>query len=221
MGSCASTRLLGRPPAAVSRRLRAPAGRSGLSPSELLHRALTRLFVLAPANELGAVADAVARDVVKVDLDHEFGPQPLPHELLVGLPATRLAAAALAGAVRLEEADQLTLLLGGEARRVAHHVQLTGVVIGAEDERPERALLLAEAKRDHDQVSGADALDLRHPHAFTGLVRAVRVLGDDTLRHPRQPNAGGVAVVGRRRDLNGVADGVEQALTPLAVRQIH
>ena len=58
------------------------------------------------------MAYAVAGDVVEGDLDDELGAQPLPDELLVGLPAARLAGAALAGPVRLEQVDQLALLLG-------------------------------------------------------------------------------------------------------------
>src|SRR4051794_8434999 len=90
------------------------------SPPELVHRALARLLVLAPALELRPVADAVARDVVERDLAHELRPEPLPHELLVGLPAGRLARAPLPGAVRLEEAEQLALLLRLEAGCVSH-----------------------------------------------------------------------------------------------------
>src|SRR4051812_1057732 len=96
---------------------RPPPARGGSSAPQLLQRALPRLLVLTPAHELRAVADAVARDVVEVHFDHQLGTQSLPHELLVGLPAARLAAAALAGPVRLEETDELTLLLGLEARR--------------------------------------------------------------------------------------------------------
>src|SRR4051812_21012640 len=115
---------------------------------ELVHRALARLLILAPALELRPVADAVARDVVKRDLAHELGPEPLPHELLVGLPARRLARAPLPGAIGLEEAEQLALLLRLEAGRVSHDVQLpVVVVVEAEDQRPDRALLLAHPER--------------------------------------------------------------------------
>ena len=51
-------------------------------------------------------------DVVEGDLDDELGAQALPDELLVGLPAARLARAPLAGAVGLEQLQQLALLLG-------------------------------------------------------------------------------------------------------------
>src|SRR3954470_19656890 len=55
--------------------------------AELLHTALPRLLVGAPALELGAVADATAGDVIEGDLDDELRSQALPDELLVGLPA--------------------------------------------------------------------------------------------------------------------------------------
>src|SRR4051794_36024977 len=101
---------------------------------QLLHQALARLLVVAPAKEPRAVADAVAGDVVEGDLADELGPQPLPDELLVGLPAARLARALLVGPVGLEDAEQLALLLRGEPRRVAHHVEPAVVVVEPQDE---------------------------------------------------------------------------------------
>ena len=56
------------------------------------------------------MTDPLPGDVVEGDLAHELRAQALPHELLVGLPAARLAGAALAGAVGLEQLDQLALL---------------------------------------------------------------------------------------------------------------
>ena len=47
--------------------------------AQLVHRALARVLVLAPAHELRPVADAVAGDVVEADLAHELGAQPFPH----------------------------------------------------------------------------------------------------------------------------------------------
>src|SRR4051794_9893789 len=157
----------GRPRAA---RPRPRAARRGCLPAQLLERALARVLVLAPAHELRAMADAVARDVVEVDLDYELWPQALPHEFLVGLPATRLAAAALVRPVWLEQRGKLALLLGREAGGVADHVELAGVVVGPEDERTQRALRLAEAEGGDHQIGRANALDLRHAQPLTGLV---------------------------------------------------
>src|SRR3954469_13340849 len=106
--------------------------RRRLSP-QLVHRALARFLVVAPALELRPVADAVARDVVERDLAHELGAKALPHELLVGFPARRLPPPPLPRAVGLEEAEQLALLLRLEAGRVADDVQLLVVVVEAED----------------------------------------------------------------------------------------
>src|SRR5919206_1865778 len=78
---------------------------------QLVHRALARFLVVAPALEPGSVADAVPGDVVERDLAHELGPQALPYELFVRLPARRLARAPLPRAVRLEETQELALLL--------------------------------------------------------------------------------------------------------------
>ena len=58
---------------------------------QLVDRALLGRLVVAPADELRPVADAVAGHVVEVDLADELGPQAVPLQLLVGLPATRLA----------------------------------------------------------------------------------------------------------------------------------
>src|SRR3954465_12276934 len=101
--------------------------------AKLFHSALPRLLVGPPALELGAVAYAVAADVIEGDLDDELRSQSLPDELLVRLPAAGLAGAALAGHVRLQGVDQLALLLGREARGVAHDVKLILVVVEAED----------------------------------------------------------------------------------------
>src|SRR5205814_3137940 len=131
-----------------------------------------------PALELRPVPDAIPGDVVEVDLAYELGSQPLPHELLVRLPAARLAGAALPRPIGLEEAEQLPLLLRREARRVADHVQLVGVVVQAEDERADRALLLAHPERHDDRVGRPHALDLQHADALAGAVLRARLLRD-------------------------------------------
>src|SRR3954453_13836843 len=95
-------------------RHRPPAAPAGPSAPQLLQRALARLLVLAPAHELGPVPDPVARDVVEVDLDDQLWAQALPDELFLRLPAARLAAAAFAGPVGLEDLEELPLLLGLE-----------------------------------------------------------------------------------------------------------
>src|SRR5690242_11175845 len=134
--------------------------RSGL---QLLHPALPRVLVLPPAAELRAVPDAVVGDVVERDLDHQLGAQLDPLELALGGPAAGVAAAALAGLVRGELGRQLALLGGVEARAVADRARVVGPVVEAEDERADRALLLAGPPAHHDGVDRAHALDLAHP----------------------------------------------------------
>src|SRR4051794_23141696 len=163
--------------------------------AELLHTALVRVLIGAPALELGAVAYAVAADVIEGDLDDQLRSQPLPDELLVGLPAAGLAGAALVGPVGLQRLDELALLLGGEPRRVTDDVQVVVVVVEAEDQRPDRAWLLPEAERLHDHVRSAHALDLQHPDPLARAVLRARLLGDHALGVAREPGAGAVAVV--------------------------
>src|SRR5919107_4743506 len=138
--------------------------------------ALVRVLVVAPAHELRAVAYAVAGDVVEPDLYDQLRTETLPDELLLGLPAAGLARPALAGAVGLEQLDQLAFLLCGEARGVADHVQLGFVVVHPEYERADGALLLAEAEGRHHRVGRADPLDLDHPRALARAVRCVALL---------------------------------------------
>src|SRR2546423_13110385 len=115
-GSSEGTRSRRRPPGALRRRPPWPAGRSG---SQLFQRALARVLVIAPAHELRTVADAVACDVVERDLADELGPQPLPDQLLVRLPAARPPAAAPEGPGRLPGRGPPALLLGPGAPRGA------------------------------------------------------------------------------------------------------
>ena len=61
-------------------------GRDGLA-AGAARSCTPRALVLAPAQELRPVPDAVARDVVEGDLADQLGAQPLPDELLVRLPA--------------------------------------------------------------------------------------------------------------------------------------
>src|SRR5690606_13449463 len=93
------------------------------SARQLVDAAVGRRLVVAPAPELGAVADAVAADVVEADLDDEIGPQRDPLQLLLALPAARVAPAALPGCVRREPVDERPLLGRSEPGRVADDPQ--------------------------------------------------------------------------------------------------
>src|SRR5688572_17761373 len=72
---------------------------AAMSAVELVDRAGAGRLVVAPALHLGAVADAAVGDVVEGDLDDELGAQGDPLELVVGAPARRVGAAALAAGV--------------------------------------------------------------------------------------------------------------------------
>ncbi len=75
----------------ITRRgVRAPEG-EGAGLDELVEGALPRLLVVAPAHDLGAVADAAARGVVVGDLDHELGTHLPPLQLAVRVPAAGIA----------------------------------------------------------------------------------------------------------------------------------
>src|SRR5204862_1097491 len=99
----------------------APKARSSSSANaslvtKLRDEALLRLLIGSPAQELGPMSDPLAGDVVEIHLADELRPQPRPDELLVRLPAARLGRGALARSVRLDQLDQLALLLGPEAQ---------------------------------------------------------------------------------------------------------
>src|SRR5262249_24434541 len=72
-----------------------PTGAGGL-PQRVDLPPLGRL-VVAPADNLRAVANTAAARVVVGDLDHQLGPQLSPLELPAGVPATGIARALLAG----------------------------------------------------------------------------------------------------------------------------
>src|SRR5215213_9534195 len=82
---------------------------------ELLHPAVARILVVAPAAHLRAVPDAVVGDVVERHLDHELGAELDPLELALVVPAAGLARSPLAGLVRREASGQLALLRSLEA----------------------------------------------------------------------------------------------------------
>ena len=150
-------------------------------------------LVVAPAQDLGAVADAAGADVVEADLEHQLGPQRDPLEVTVGRPAAGVGGAALAGLIGRQRVDQLALLLRLQARGVADDAQLALAVVEAEDQRADRALLLARAPADDDGVDRPQALDLDHPLALARQVRGVEALGDHALAalQPRLGLGGG------------------------------
>src|SRR3954447_4959504 len=92
----------------------------------------------------------------------------------------RLPHAAPARLVPGEAPRQLALLGGAEARRVAHLVEPV-VVVQAEDERADRALLLARPPAHDHGVDRPHALDLHHADALARAVARLLALGDHAL----------------------------------------
>src|SRR5215204_1483635 len=119
---------------------------------QLIHGAVARVLVLAPAQDLRPVADALVARVVEGDFDDELRAQDHALELALAVPAARLAREALARLVGAEEGGELALLLGGEAGGVADLAQAPGVVVEGEVEGADRALLLAGAPAPDDGV---------------------------------------------------------------------
>ena len=167
------------------------------------------------------MADPLPGDVVESHLANELGPQSLPYEFLVGLPAARLTGSALVGAIRLQQLDQLPLLARLEAGGVSHHVQLAIVAVQAQDERADRALLLAEAEGGHHRIRRADALDLDHPGALARQVRRASFLRHDALRQASEPLPRVVAVGGDRGEQHRIGDHGGEPLAALVVGKLE
>ena len=149
---------------------------------QLIDRALARRLVLAPAHDLRAVADAPVADVVVADLDDELGAQRDPLEVAVGGPAARLAAAALAGLVGRELAEQLALARGGEGRAVADGAQAAVGLVEAEDQRADGVRPRCRGgSRSRRSRSCAARLTLTIAVRLPGGVGGVQALRDDAL----------------------------------------
>src|SRR3954468_859367 len=93
-----------------------PTSVRGGSGAQLGEEALRRGLVVSPADDLGAVPDAVVGGVVEGDLDDELGAEIDPFELAGVVPAGGVAHASLAGLVGGELVAQRALLGGLQAR---------------------------------------------------------------------------------------------------------
>ena len=103
---------------------------------------------------------------------------------------------------------------------MADHLQLAVVVVEAQDQRAERALLLAGAPADDDGVDRPHALDLHHPGALAGPVGGVQLLGDHALR-ALQPRLGLRAVERARREVERLLDQLLEPLAPARERLVE
>ena len=152
-------------------------GRGGLAVlgSELLHLAVLRGLVVAPAL-IRPVADAAVRRVVVRDLDDKLGPQGDPLEVTLVVPAPGVARAALARLVGARVSGSSRFRATFRGRRYARPRATRPLVVEAEDQRADRSLLLAWAPAHDDAVHRPDALDLGHAVALAGGVAGVRRL---------------------------------------------
>ena len=149
------------------------------------------------------MADPSAALVVELDLDHQLGPQRDPLELLLVLPAARVAVAALTRRKRREPLDQLTLLGGAQTRGVPDDPQRAGFVVEAEDQRADGPRLLARPVADDHGVDRPNELDLDHAGALAGPIGSAEVLGDDPLPLA-QPGRGLLRIERQRRQADGL-----------------
>src|SRR5581483_3801546 len=143
--------------------------------------AVGRRLVVAPADDLGAVADAPAARVVEGDLDDKLGPERHPLHLLLALPAGWVAVAAVTGLVRLQPLEQVLLLRGLDPRGMSDDTQRPFRVVEAQHQRADRPRVLTGPVAGDDAVDRAHALDLHHAGARSGLVERLQILGDDAL----------------------------------------
>src|SRR2546425_495771 len=111
----------------------------------------------------------------------ELGANRTPLDLPARRPAARFAASAPPGLVRSEHRGELAFLLRAKARGVADHPYLARLVVQSEDERAERALLLAGTPPDDHAVDRADTLDFDHPRPLTRPVGRRQLLCDHAL----------------------------------------
>jgi hypothetical protein len=176
-------------------------------PHLLIHPALFRRLVRAPAQEARRVAEAVAGHLVVLHLGDQIPAQRLPLRRAfcrpAARPAGRVAGEARRFDQRLQPLDQLGLVAGGRAE--ADMVELAVIPEQPEQQRADFALARGIAEAAHHAVGGPDLLDLQH-RALARPVRLVQPLGDDTVQgaaRAREPAARLLARSGCRRQQQG------------------
>src|SRR5262245_2344400 len=133
---------------------------------ELLERALARGLVGTEANELGAVAKAVAADLVVADLDHELRLHRAPLFGAFGAPpawsSRRLAGEARRRDEGLELRRQRRAVLVGDGRGETDMVELAVSVVEPEQQRADLIAAATIAESADHAVRSAMLLDLHH-----------------------------------------------------------
>ena len=141
-------------------------------------------FVGAEANELGAVAEAIAGHLVVAHLDHELGLQRLPLFGAFGAPPARSSRRVPGEARRRDEGPELRrqrrAILVGDSRREADMVKLAVSVVEPEQERADLLAAGAIAEAADHTVGGTMLLDLHH-RPLAGDVGSVALFGHDAV----------------------------------------
>jgi hypothetical protein len=110
---------------------------------QLIEGALPRGFVGPPSQEPCAVAEAVAGEMIVLDLDHQPRLQRFPFPGALRAPAAgstrRIARESRRSDKLLETLGEGRLFLAGECGGEADVMKQAGLVIEAEQERPPRA----------------------------------------------------------------------------------
>src|SRR3546814_14988827 len=107
---------------------------------ELLHPALSRRLVRAPAQQAGSVPESIARDLVVGHFDDELRLQRLPLAASLGAPAAgaagRTAREAGRRDQRLESLRQLPPIGSGNGGGAAHMLELYRGILKTQAQRP-------------------------------------------------------------------------------------
>src|SRR5688572_3675148 len=152
---------------------------------QLVHRALARWLVRAPAHEPGAVSKPPAGEMVVLHLDYQPGREWLPlGRALCAPPAWttgRLTSEAGLPDQLFDFLGQRFLVLVPDARPEADVVQQTLVVVKSEEQRADQLTPGGVAKSADHAVDGAKLLHFHHPAPLARAIRFVELLGDDAV----------------------------------------
>ena len=171
---------------------------------QLAPRAVPRLLVLAPADQLRAVAEAVALHLVVAHLDHQLRPERRLLELARS-PPVRLREPPV-GCVdeQRQHAPRDVLPRPRRDGARADVVELAVLAIEPEQQRRDRARVALPPQPDDDAVRRLVLLHLDHPVARARQVRRRQMLRDDAVEperlEPLEPPARIGDVAGRGRE---------------------
>ena len=202
---------------------------------ELGEGAGLRRAILAPAAEVGHVAEAAALHVFVGDLNDEFGAQRFPLEVLApaptalspghavfcggrffrSLPVFPGVVAESVFAIRREEGEEIAAHGCGEAGADTDVLKDLCVVVEAQEKGTDlfASGIFVPAESGDDAIAVALVFDLEH-YALVGLVGEIYGLGyyaiESSAFETVEPVDGGTTVSCRRRDVDWRLGGFEQ-----------